>query len=167
MNNKGNLNSYDNIEATQLHSLSKMRLIRHTGIYVRDLELMKSFYCRYFDMEVAVHNTEGGIYSETILGVPSISVELYKLRRKDGTMIELLRPAIEQTVEAYTDSVTCFGCLHIAFTVNDLDQIYKDMTAEGIRFISQPTVSPDKKAYVCFCRDPEGNYLELVQELSA
>ncbi len=143
-----------------------MLLIRHTGIYVHDLERMKNFYCRFFNMEIAVHATEGGQYSETILGVPSINVELYKLRRNDGTMIELLQPTIKQATESYADSVTCFGCLHIAFTVNDLDQIYTDMTAEGIHFISPPTVSPDKKAYVCFCRDPEGNYLELVQELS-
>ena len=142
-----------------------MRLIRHTGIYVRNLERMKEFYCRYFDMEVAVHDTEGGAYSETILGVPSISVELYKLRCKDGTMIELLRPTVEQGKESYADSVTCFGCLHIAFTVDDLDSMYREMMAEGIKFISKPTISPNKMANVCFCRDPEGNYLELVQEM--
>ena len=55
---------------------------------------MKDFYCRYFAMDVSVHDTEGGQYSETILGVPSISLELYKLKRKDGTMIELLKPNI-------------------------------------------------------------------------
>ena len=143
-----------------------MFLIRHTGIYVKDLEKMKDFYCRHFDMETAVHDTEGGDYSATILGVPGISIELYKLNRRDGTMIELLKPKIEQPDETYAPSVTCFGAIHIAFTVENLDKVYRDMTAEGIKFISKPTVSPNGKAYVCFCRDPEGNYLELVEELA-
>lgn len=142
-----------------------MRLIRHTGIYVKDLERMKDFYCHYFDMDVFVHNVEGGVYSETILGVRGISIELYKLQRQDGTMIELLKPWIVQSKEIYAPSVTCFGCLHIAFTVENLDKVYKDMTDEGIQFVSKPTISPNGKAYVCFCRDPEGNYLELVEEL--
>ena len=143
-----------------------MHLIRHTGIYVKDIERMKEFYCRYFDMEIAIHGTEQGDYISTILGIPGISIELYKLKRRDGTMIELLKPRIVQPEESYAPSVTCFGCVHIAFTVEDLDKVYKAMTDEGIRFISKPTVSPDGKAYVCFCQDPEGNYLELVQELT-
>lgn len=143
-----------------------MHLIRHTGIYVHDLERMKDFYCRYFDMEGAVHDTEGGDYLATILGVPGISVELYKLKRSDGTMIELLKPSIEQPDESYATSVICFGCLHIAFTVSDVKETYRSMRAEGIQFLSKPTLSPNKQVCVCFCRDPEGNYLELVEELA-
>lgn len=142
-----------------------MLLIRHTGIYVKDLERMKDFYCRYFKMKEVVHNTEGGTYLSTILGVSGISVELYKLARCDGTMIELLKPNIEEEKEAYMDSVISFGCLHIAFTVENLEAMYREMKSEGIIFISEPAISPDNKACVCFCRDPEGNYLELVQEL--
>lgn len=143
-----------------------MKLIRHTGIYVKNLERMKEFYSHYFDMEVAVHDTESGEYSATILGVPGISVELYKLKRSDGTMIELLKPSIEPQSEGYAPSVTCFGCLHIAFTVSDVEETYRSMSAEGIQFLSKPTISPNRQACVCFCRDPEGNYLELVEELA-
>lgn len=140
-------------------------MIRHTGIYVKDLERMKDFYCRHFDMEVAVHDTEKGAYIEKILGIQGIRVDLYKLIRRDGTMLELLKPGIEDNCEAYADSMTYNGCLHIAFTVDDLRSLYEEMRTEGVEFISEPTISPNKKACVCFCRDPEGNYLELVQEL--
>ena len=144
-----------------------MRLIRHTGIYVDNLDKMKDFYCRYFGMEVVVHDVEGGKYSELILGIPSIRIELYKLKRSDGTMIELLKPIYSQVQkqDAHSDSVVNSGCVHIAFTVESLDEMYNNMISEGIYFISQPVVSPNGDVYVCFCRDPEGNYLELVQEL--
>jgi len=42
----------------------------------------------------------------------------------------------------------------------------KQMSAEEIQFLSKPTISPNRQACVCFCRDPEGNYLELVEELA-
>ena len=126
---------------------------------------MKEFYCRHFDMEVADHDTEKGDYIATILGIPGICVELYKLKRRDGAMVELLKPNVEEINKAYADSIICCGCMHIAFTVENLEILYQELRAEGIEFISVPTVSPNKKALVCFCRDPEGNYLELVQEL--
>jgi len=55
---------------------SAYRLIRHTGIFVDDLEKMKEFYCSNFDMTVTVHATETGEYISTITGVPNIEIEL-------------------------------------------------------------------------------------------
>ena len=102
------------------------------------------------------------------LGFPFISIKLYKLKRSDGTMVELLEPGYTQAQReaVHSDSVVSFGCIHIAFIVENLDEIYASMVSEGIRFISHPVVSPNGNAYVCFCRAPEGNYLELVQELN-
>lgn len=144
-----------------------MRLIRHTGIFVKDLEGMKDFYCRHFDMEVFIHCTERVDYIEKLLGTPSGGVELYKLCRKDGTMVELLRTlnSCEDTMESRSVPVAHLGRMHIAFTVEQLDSLYSNMVSEEIEFLSVPTISPDGKAYVCFCKDPEGNYLELVQDL--
>ena len=107
---------------------------------------MKEFYCRHFDMEVADHDTEKGDYIATILGIPGICVELYKLKRRDGAMVELLKPNVEEINEAYADSIICCGCMHIAFTVENLESLYQELSVEGIEFISTPTVSPNKKA---------------------
>lgn len=144
-----------------------MPLIRHTGIYVKDLDLMCDFYCRHFDMFVAMHEVEDNDYISTVLGVSGIKVELYKLAGKDGSMLELLKAQVmdDNIVDVQYVNIVSQGCHHMAFTVKSLSDMYKKMLSEGIKFISPPVVSSSGTAIVCFCQDPEGNYIELVEEL--
>jgi len=142
-----------------------MLRIRHTGIYVNDLTKMKEFYCACLGMVIASEATEDGRYIETLLGVPSLSLQVCKLKYPDGTMLELVKPSIDLPGDMHAGNVICQGCMHIALTVGNLQQLYEKLIGQGIPFISQPLLSPDGKVKVCFCRDPEGNYLELVQEL--
>lgn len=143
----------------------KMLSIRHTGIYVCNLEKMKQFYCDTFGMEVAVHAFEKGSYIETVLGLKEIELEVYKLRFEDGTMLELIhRKGGDEA--GNQGRVYDNGHIHIALTVGDVEQRYKKLSQLGTTFISGPMFSADGTAKVCFCRDPEGNYLELVEEIS-
>ena len=141
--------------------------IRHTGIYVQNLEKMKEFYCDNFSMMVAVHDIEKGKYIDTVLGLRSCEIELYKLRCINGTMIELLKRKDCQNPMYKFDGgeiLTNTGCIHIALTVDDVDQTYQKLCKQGVEFISYPCTAPSGKAKVCFCKDIEGNYLELVEE---
>jgi len=54
----------------------------------------------------------------------------------------------------------------MAFTVDDLDETHKNFSQDGIKFISEPKISPDGFAKVAFCSAPEGTYIELVELLS-
>lgn len=144
-----------------------MLKIRHTGIFVEDLLKMKNFYCQTFGMTEAVHDTEVGKYIADLYGQEGgqIQAELYKLVTNDGCMIELLKvnPAVEQNV--HSEQVFYTGCYHVAFTVSAIDKLYAQLKDQGISFTSPPLLSRDKKHKVCFCKDPEGNFLELVEEL--
>lgn len=142
-----------------------MLRIRHTGIYVNNMDLMKRFYCNVLGMNVVSEGDEGGFYIETLLGIPGLTVNVCKLSFPDGTMIELVKADRGSEPYMYADNVVQSGCIHIALTVEDVWSLYSKLIKKGIRFISDPLLSPDGKVNVCFCRDPEGNYLELVQEL--
>lgn len=142
-----------------------MRQIRHTGIYVDDISVMKDFYCTYFDMEVAVDEIEEGNYIETVLGVPKIKILVNKLVTKDGCMLELIKCLTDDGVKRKQDDLTNIGTMHIAFSVSDVDSMYDKMCKDGNLFISKPEISASGKAKVCFCKDPEGNYIELVEEI--
>ena len=144
-----------------------MKQIRHIGIIVDDLEAMKSFYCNQFDMRVYVHDMEVGDYIAGLydLKMEQIQVELYKLITNDGCMIELLKVVPDSLKDMHSDRVFFKGCTHVAFTVSDVQLLYEKLSRGGIKFNSPPLLSRDQKHKVCFCRDPEGNYLELVQEL--
>jgi catechol 2,3-dioxygenase-like lactoylglutathione lyase family enzyme len=62
-------------------------------------------------------------------------------------------------VPTATPLFTQVGYQKISFEVNNLNRIYQQLRAEGIRFLSTP-VSSDDSATV-FLRDPDGNLLSL------
>ena len=137
--------------------------VRHTGIYVSDIGKMKSFYAECFGLAEKSHGNEGGNYLETLLGVNNIAIENYKLCDKNGFIIELIKT--EDDYERHVFPKVChIGCLHVAFTVSNIDKVCHFIQENGGEMISKPIFSPDGKVKVCFCRDPEGNYLELVEE---
>lgn len=141
--------------------------IRHTGIYVRDMDLQKAFYERTLGMKVKVHQIEEGSYINTILGTDKESeVETCKLSADDGSMIELCKiiPSLGKSNEE--SCLFASGSMHIAITVKNIMTEYERLQTVGVAFISEPRVSPDGGAKVCFCRDPEGNFLELVEEVT-
>lgn len=143
--------------------LMKKMNMRHTGIYVENLELMKRFYCDNFQMEVASHQVETGNYIDTILNVQGMELDIYKLTANHGGMIELIKVRKGQQGKRHRTNIFSLGRMHIALTVDDVELIYKNFKEKGIVFLSNPCISPDNYAKVCFCEDPEGNYLELVE----
>ena len=60
-------------------------------------------------------------------------------------------------------NITSDGFSHIALNVKNLESLHKKLLAIGLEFIGDPKLNPDKTAMVAFCRDFEGNLLELVQ----
>ena len=54
---------------------------------------------------------------------------------------------------------------HVALSVDDVDRIYADWSAKGIQCNCSPQISPDGKAKLFFCQDPDGTFLEIVQPL--
>ena len=53
------------------------------------------------------------------------------------------------------------GLRHIAFSVDNLETAHARLKAAGVRFESEPVLLPGMRLF--FFRDPEGNYLHLVQ----
>lgn len=145
--------------------VKNMKTIRHIGIYVENLEQMKNFYCNLLNLTVAFHDIEKSSYIDTILGLCDTEIEIYKLISDDGSMIELLHRKKAEHDEHLEQPVWKCGCMHLAFTVKNVEDMWKAMKEQGYEFISEPCMSPNGSAKVCFVRDPEGNYLELVQEL--
>jgi methylmalonyl-CoA/ethylmalonyl-CoA epimerase len=56
------------------------------------------------------------------------------------------------------------GIDHISFAVEDVDQIYKDLKAKGIQFLSEPA-DQDWGARMVSLKDPDGNNLYFLKWL--
>ncbi len=143
-----------------------MKAIRHTGIVVSDLERGLYFYGDLLGLKVVKRMDETGDYIEKISGLKNIKVTTVKMTTREGSLVELLYYHSHPREVASRKNICEIGISHVAFTVENLEAEYQRLSKAGIQFNSSPQVSPDGYAKVTFCRDPEGNLIELVEELT-
>ena len=139
--------------------------IRHTGIVVDDLDASMHFYCDMLGFKIQKKMVESGDYIDNMLSLKNVKVTTVKLNFDNNQMIELLyyhtHPRSKELEE-----ICRVGISHIAFSVNNLDDVYNKLALNGIIFNSPPQYSPDGFAKVTFCRAPEGTFIELVEEIN-
>lgn len=142
-----------------------MNKLRHIGIFVKNMDLMTEFYKKLFAAEITYEQEEKGEYLEILTGVNGADFYIRKLSGEGGLIIELLKTNPPQNCPEAAKELFNSGLSHIAVTVGDLERVSETLTQLGASFISPPQRSPFGIVDVCFCKDPEGNFLELVQDL--
>ena len=141
-----------------------MKNIRHTGIVINDLDKELRFYRDILGLKVVTENTETGEYIDKLFGLKDVKVKIIKLKAGDGNLLELLYHE-HHTKKPTEKEVQDTGYSHISFTVDSIDHEYKKLKDAGIKFNYAPQIAPHKKAKVAYFRDPENNFIELVEEL--
>lgn len=150
--------------------MNYVQKVRHVGLVVRDMERAITFYTRILGLEPPSIAYEQSPFLDTILGYKGVNVITAKMRAADGeTLLELLKFfSPEECTErpgGTEYSFYMFGLTHVAFTVSRLSELLDDIEKAGGSRISNPTLSPDGMVSVAFCRDFEGNLLELVEHI--
>ena len=140
---------------------------RHTGLVVRDLARSIPFYRDLLGLELVGRAREEGDYIARLVGLPGAVLEWAKLKGAGGHIVELLQYLSEPLAapEEEIGRANRPGCSHLAFTVADIDGLFRSLTAAGYRCNHAPLVSPDGKVKVMYAHDPDGIILELVEEL--
>jgi len=148
--------------------LVMVKAIRHFGIVVSDMERSLQFYRDLLGLKVEKTAEESGEYIDNMLSLPNVRVTTVKLSAESGsTLVELLNFKSYSQKRPGKRQVYSLGPSHIAFTVDDLDALYRRLSQAGIYFNAPPQLSPDDYAKVTFCHDPDGNLVELVEVLEA
>ena len=93
---------------------------------------------------------EHGRFIEKILGIKNIMVTTVKMTLGDSQMIELLDFSSHKKL--LQRSINDIGPTHLAFTVDNVDEIYEDFSRDGIKFISIPKMSLDGSVKVVFVK---------------
>jgi len=138
--------------------------VRHVGIVVADLEKSLRFYRDLLGLSVIRTMEEAGPTIDALLGLTDVHVTTVKLAPSAGEVqVELLRFASSPGTQRGTIRPDTPGPTHVAFTVQDLSGLYHRMRQAGVGFLSPPLPSPDGRALVVFCRDPDGTLVELVE----
>ena len=143
--------------------------MRHIGIVVKDLNKSLKFYSDLLELKTYMKVTETGTFINNLTGINNVKVEWIKLIIPKGGLIELLQ------YHSHPDNLTLpeskgfpsnkYGCSHVALTVNDLSTLYNKMSLLGYTCKSEPLISENGKVKILYCHDPDGNILELIEDL--
>ena len=142
-----------------------IKAVRHTGFVVRDLEKSAEFYCALGFVEDN-RAIEEGDFIDTVVGMQNVKLEWVKLKAPDGYLLELLQyhshPEQKEIAKQRSNQL---GCSHLAFSVDDIDTVCKEIKKIGGSVVSPPALTNDKKVKVVYCHDNEGNLMEIVEVL--
>ena len=123
--------------------------IDHIALYVKDLEVSKSFYETYFGAKPnqLYHNPKTGLHT-------------YFLSFDSGTRLEIMwRPYLSNRL----DRVMNEGLIHFAFSVGSkeaVDVLTQKIIDEGYTCFSAPRTTGDGY-YESVVLDPDGNMVEI------
>jgi catechol 2,3-dioxygenase-like lactoylglutathione lyase family enzyme len=142
-------------------------LIRHIGVVITDIEQSLQFYKDVLGFKILKKADESGTCIDNFLNIQNTNVTTVKMIDPNNNILELLyfnsHPELSDTNKFRR--LTEIGCSHFALTVNDLDTLYFTLKEQGIEFNHPPQVSDDGNVKVAFCRDPDGTFIEMVEEL--
>lgn len=136
---------------------------RHVCIAVTDLETSLRFYRDIIGLKVQKVRSLKGSYLERVFnkkGIRLTYVKMYGPRQRVGS-----EPVFELHCWGRSKRAPRTGQGHISFTVTDIDREYKRLLQRGVRFVARPIASPRDRTKICFCRDPEGNLIELIEDV--
>ncbi len=134
------------------------------GLGVRDLPRMRHFYenalgCQFVN-EVAVPADKA---RQAALSDGGYTV--VRLQTSYGERIKLLAPVNPPAAAARGGPILDQpNACYLTFIVDDIDAAIARLQAHGVEFLTGPArVEVRPGTFLSFCRDPEGNVLELVQ----
>ena len=140
--------------------------VRHVGIVVTNMKNSLKFYRDLLGLKIVRDTDEHGKHLDNMLSLDNVQVRTVKLSVNDNiTLIELLEFKSHNDNEVrnfYT-----IGASHVAFTVENLEKLYQDLSEKDIEFNAPPQKSPDGLVKVTFCKDPDGTPIELVEILNS
>lgn len=143
-----------------------MKSIRHFGIVVSDLGKSLHFYKDLLGLKIKRDMLEEGKFIDTISGMKNVKMRTVKMAADDGYLIELLWYKSHPRKRRENNDICNIGASHPAFTVENLDYEYERLKKNGVKFNCPPQISPDGKAKVTFCCDPDNTPIELVEEIN-
>lgn len=121
----------------------------HVGVRVTDIAAAQTFYEKFgFRVDHAEESPKAK--ARGLVNAAGVRIHLiYNGRSREGGNVLMDVP---EKWPGYT---------HVAFIVDDLDELVKWLRDEGISITEGPSVFGDGRRKVCFIRDPDLNVLEF------
>lgn len=137
---------------------------RHTGLVVKNLSKSKKFYCKLLNFKVIQNIIEKGDYFNKLINEKKLVAKVIKARLPDNVVLELLEftNAKKKTIKKPRRYYPV-GTIHMCFTVKNIENIYKRLKKNNVKFFSPPLQSDFDNVKTCFCYDPDYNLVQFVE----
>lgn len=138
---------------------------RHTGLVVKDISASIAFY-EGLGLKVWKREIEKGDFLSQVVGLKHAEIETAKLKISDGSLLELLEYKSHPTKPTSSKyESNNHGCSHVAFTVNNIEEISSKIIQLGGSIVNPPAISDNELFKVMYCYDIDGILMEIVEEL--
>ena len=138
----------------------------HTGITVSDVERSLAFWRDVLGFELSHRAHQKGELAEQITGVVGAEI-LIAVVKAPGHKIELLEYRAPGDRKQQSNLRPCdVGAVHVALTVENLDEILRRVAASGWEAAGNPqtlTAGPNAGKRVIYVRDPDGTTIEFME----
>jgi glyoxylase I family protein len=141
--------------------------IFHFNINSTDIERAVEFY-QLFGFKIILDFRDGMASEEMAeaFGIPTANVKGVHLRIGDAAnapRIDLLEftdppPAGQPYPHLYHT-----GIARMCLRTTDIERDYRDLSAKGIKFLSEPKKLPGTTVSIVCCKDPDGTFVELLE----
>ena len=144
--------------------------IYHVNVNCTDLERSRAFYELLGFRVVAEFEENDNASLNTGLGLPSSHTQALFLKAgkgRDATLIDLVQWQRPVSPPKRENEIAALGVPRIALKAKNLAEVYEDLKAKGVKFISEPQqlAFPEfgTRPLFCVCLDPDGLLIELVE----
>ena len=139
----------------------------HVAVTVSDTEASLGFYVGQLGLQqVEQHQLKGDKVDEAN-GLSGARAQSTRLIAPDSpnVLIDLLEYWDHDAQDHITPHGSVGSC-HFALVVDDLPGAVEELRGKGVEFISGPVnfKLTEGSVSVCFCEDPDGNLVELMEE---
>ncbi len=141
-----------------------LKKINHINMVVSNLDEAKSFFIQ-LGFTVGDESELSGEWISSIVGLPNVRARYATLKLPDTEtnleLIEYTSPPSERDPDM--GKANQMGFRHIAFEVENIDEIVQDLKDKGIKFISSIHTYPKTGKRLVYFWGPDGILLELAQ----
>ena len=136
---------------------------RHSGIVVNNLKKSEHFYCKLLNFKVLQKLVEEGPYWNKLINDKNTKEKIIKAKLPDNVVLELTEFQGLKKKLMKPKKYKEIGTIHLCFTVNKIDKLYKKLKNKGVKFFSKPLNSIYDPVKTCFCYDPDYNLIQFVE----
>ena len=146
----------------------KIEWLNHTGYVVADMERALSFYRDLLGFKEERNQVLEGEFISGMIGFPDTKIHAVYLGIEDMRhSVELIQYINPPGEDIPPSKLNQGGATHLGVIVEDLDSVYEELTAEGVKFNGPPSFRANAEypwaRKVCMGQDLDGNWLEFIE----